>query len=278
MHKYEYGYMQKLAALNKLATLYTAMKGILRIKQAGGVANRLNKAVRAEPGGVEWVREFNSTIKNNPIELRQLYNAVINGDPSFSPAQVAIIKHYGAQLPQQSTKATSAPFFSQEQVAAAEADSARRIRNMKANQKPVFDPTKFTMQPDPKVRKELRRNVRQVLKEYPAGALTMDPRQLNTPSDLAAKMHAFNAVEETANKPSSITSTSSGGTSKSSTGGKKPAASQKAWYNNKYVLPAALGLTALGAGTYYLNSRNKRKDITPYIRNNDLQTFNDNIY
>ena len=34
MNRYEYGYMQKLAAINKLATLYNAMKGILRIKLA----------------------------------------------------------------------------------------------------------------------------------------------------------------------------------------------------------------------------------------------------
>lgn len=36
MNRYEYGYMQKLAAINKLTTIYNAMKGILRVKVAYG--------------------------------------------------------------------------------------------------------------------------------------------------------------------------------------------------------------------------------------------------
>ena len=84
MNKYEYGYMRKQAAINDIATLYTAMKGILRVKEAyGGGSPKLDRQFKREADALpleEVVRRLqaHNASKNIPGHPRQYSNAEIN--------------------------------------------------------------------------------------------------------------------------------------------------------------------------------------------------------
>ena len=105
MNRYEYGYMRKQAAINKLAILYTAIKGILRIKLAGSGRGRAFKGIP---------EDFRSTVNNASIEELEDFLAdpsrnETNKMRSFAKNRLNYLRSNPSKVQQQTQGKTKAP-------------------------------------------------------------------------------------------------------------------------------------------------------------------------